>query len=144
MRLTAKILVATGLVALSACWAFEVAESFGVSLFPAIRAKSDAVSRERRQRDEFDSHADWIARELAQSRVSLREASRLMESTAAERWPMFLTYIEMIDAPGGRRAKLAYNVVLQLRHEMSPCTSERLVEIEREYEALLAEEQGGS
>jgi len=144
MRLTAKILIATGALGLLACWVFEAAESFGASLFPEIRAHADAVSRERRQRDEFDSHVDWIARELAESRVSLREASRLMESTAAERRPIFLTYIEMIDAPGGRRAKLAYNLLLQLRHQMSPCTSERLVEIEREYEALAAEEQGGS
>jgi hypothetical protein len=141
MRLTAKIAVATFSIALAACWAFEVAESIGASLFPGIRARADALSREARQREEFDFHSDWISRELAEGRVSLREASRLLEASAAERWPAFLTYIEMSAASGNRRVKLAYSLLLQLRYELSPCNSERLEEIEREYQTLTAEEQ---
>jgi len=141
MRLTAKIAVATLSIALAACWTFEVAESVGASLFPEIRTRAEALSRECRQREEFNFHSDWIAGEVAEERVSLREASRLLETTAAERWPVFLTYVEMSAATGNRRVKLAHSLVLQFRYELSPCTSERLEEIEREYQALAAEEQ---
>jgi hypothetical protein len=47
----------------------------------------------------------------------------------------------MSAASGNRRVKLAYSLLLQLRYELSPCNSERLEEIEREYQTLTAEEQ---
>ena len=141
MRLTIKILVATGIIGLVSCWALEFAESCGASLFSDIRAKAESVSRERRQRDEFDSHVTWIVSEFAASRLSLPQASRLMESTARECWPQFLTYAQMIDAPGSLRVKLAYNLLLEFRYETSRCASERLQEMEREYQALAGGEE---
>ena len=144
MRFTAKVLVAGCLVALLACWVFEVAESFGASLFPEIRAHGDTVARERKQRDDFTFHVNWIAREVVENRLSLREASRLVEAAAAERWPVFLTYAEMIGAPGSLRTKLAFNLLRQFQNDLSPCHAERLAELTREYQALAAEERGGS
>ena len=103
---------------------------------------AEAVSRESRQRDAFVFELNWIERELAESRLSLREASpahggrrgrtlagvpdlrgddRRARETCAPSWPTTSC------GSSGTRCRRA--------------PSERLAELEREYHAIAAEEQ---
>ncbi|MCI0685262.1 MAG: hypothetical protein L0Y71_24455 [Gemmataceae bacterium] len=139
MRLAAKTLVLASTLALLGLWVVETAESIGVSMFPETRARGAALVAERDQRDALAARVEGIMKELAEGRLSLRDASRLVEAGAAELYPQFLTYAESIAAPGNLRTKFACNLVKHLEHN-DMASAARIDELSREYQAMAAEQ----
>ena len=133
------------LIVLLGCCVPDMAEKCGFCVFADLRAGGEAVERGWQQRDDFVPRLDKVRDEVALGRMSLREASCLLERIAEEHYPAFLDHIEVAEYPGTIRTKLAHNL---LRHVKADVTEregaahadQRFAELAREYAAIAATE----
>jgi hypothetical protein len=130
-------------VAAAGCWAMEVAEACGHSLFPDLRRHAAKLERMVRQHDEFMPRLRRVLNEVALGRRSISSACDCIHHEAVETDPAFLVHVDCMQRGANLQVKLARFVLghfeIAVNHDKtSPSERERYERLEREYRQIAA------
>ena len=145
MRRLLTFLFLAATVAAAGCWAMEVAEACGHSLFPDLRRHAAELERMMRQHDEFMPRLMRVLNEVALGRRSMSSACDCIRHDAVETDPAFLVHVDCMQPGVNLRVKLARFVLghfeIPANHDKtSPSERERYERLEREYRQIAATE----
>jgi hypothetical protein len=143
MRPLLTLLLLAATLAAAGCWAIEVAEACGHSLFPDLRRHAAELERMARQHDEFMPRLMGVLDEVALGRRSMSSACDCIRHDAFETDPVFLVRVDCMQQGANLQVKLARYVLYQFEiatnhDKSSPWERERYERLEREYRQIAA------